>query len=135
MALLPRHESSAPTVSKVYAGWFAVGECFNTSTAEYKDKVIETFDEHWAYTHEPFSAAACIVDPEFHSHDQMSSEEVADGFMDTVEKIGILLIVRNSKDGFLDEWKQHKELISKDYAKQKTLQFYPSYPTSSSDFV
>ena len=133
MGLLRRHDSSAPTVGKVYNGWYLVGENIKSSATVYKSTALEKFDERWAYAHEAFAAAAYVVDPEFHGHDQQSVEEVIEGFMDTVEKIGILLEVR-TKD-FTNSWTKRKEIIDGDYKKQKTLEHYPSYPDANSAFV
>lgn len=96
--LLRRHDSSAPTIGKVYSGWYQLGEDLEKApelaNVSYKDRAKEKFDIRWAYGHSPFAAAAYVVDPEFRHHEQSSNEEVMHGFMDTVEKIGILLEVR-----------------------------------------
>lgn len=85
--LLRRHDSSAPTVGKVYHGFFEVGESIKASNATYREQASDKFDARWAYGHVDFFAAAYVVDPEFINHDQSSNEEVMHGFYETVEKL------------------------------------------------
>lgn len=91
---LRRHDSSAPTVGKVYHGFFSVGEHLKATSAEYQKQAEEFFNARWAYGHAPFFAAAYCVDPEYRTHDQGSNEEVQEGLMDTMEKVGILFEAR-----------------------------------------
>lgn len=94
LKLLRRHDSSAPTVGKVYHGFFSVGEHIKCSDVGYNAKVGEAFDNRWIYGHVDFFAAAYMVDPEYQSHDINSNAEVVEGFMNTVEKLAILDEVR-----------------------------------------
>ena len=52
--LLRRHDSSAPSVGKVYHGWYEVGECIDESTVPYAATAKEKYDSRWAYSHSPF---------------------------------------------------------------------------------
>lgn len=130
MDLLRRHDSSAPSVGKVYAGWFDIGVQIRESGASCKQKIEEEFDKRWAYGHEPFAAAAYVLDPEFRNHQQSGNEEVMEGFMDTIEKIGLLMEVRKKRDEFKKDWELRKKLIESDPKKQKTLDHYPNYPAN-----
>ena len=50
--------------------------------------------------HSPLHAAGYAVDPEYIRHDQKSSQEVMEGFLETVEKMAILRKVRQlEKEG------------------------------------
>lgn len=91
---LRRHDSSAPTVGKVYHGFFSIGEHLKTTSAGYKKEAEQCFNTRWEYGHAPFFAAAYCVDPEYRTHDQGSNEEVQEGLMDTMEKLGILIEAR-----------------------------------------
>ena len=126
---LPRHDSSAPTVGKIYSGWFEMGESLKAASAPYKDQVIEKFDTRWAYGHSDFAAAAYVVDPEYHEHDQATNEEIMQGFLDTVERISILLAVRRRQKDYEEAWAKRKELIANDPKKFKVYDHYPKYPT------
>lgn len=94
LKLLRRHDSSAPTVGKVYNGFFQLGEHLKSLTVRYKDELLEKHEKRWAYGHCDLFAAAYVLDPEFIDHDQLSNEEVMEGFYNVVEKIAILSEVR-----------------------------------------
>ena len=131
--LLRRHDSSAPSVGKVYHGWYEVGECIDESTVPYAATAKEKYDSRWAYSHSPFFAAAYVLDPEFVDHDQASNQEVMDGFGESLGKIGMLLQVRKlNENGALTKiWQKRREAIKKDLT--KTLKDYPEYPTAETD--
>lgn len=120
---LRRHDSSAPTIGKVYSGWFELGQ----TATEIKDDcayaaiIKEKIDQRWAYGHADIAAAAYVLDPEFISHDQMTVEEVAEGFMNCVEKIAILVEVRKHADDYMNAWRQRAELIKSNPAKQVSV--------------
>ena len=80
-ALSCRHDSSAPSVGKVYHGWFEVGESIDSSAeVPYAQAAKDKYDERWIYAHCAFFAAAYVLDPEFVNHEQSSIEEVMTGF-------------------------------------------------------
>lgn len=131
--LLRRHDSSAPTIGKVYHGWFELGTAISHSDASYKDRFKAKFDDRWAYGHSDFAAAAYVVDPEFRGHDQASNDEVMNGFMNTVEKIALLRQVRSLQDldgRYSTLWKKRRDLIAANPEKQNTYESYPTYPTT-----
>ena len=131
--LLRRHDTSAPTVGKVYHGWFSIGEKIKLSDAPYSKAAEGKFDERWIYGHSEFAAAAYVVDPEFQSHSQSNNAEVMEGFHNTVERIGILLEVRRNMDQYKPIWAVRRKLIALDPLKQKTYESYPSdYPNATS---
>lgn len=119
--LLRRHDSSAPTVGKLYSGWFEIGETLKKSKASYKDDAFSKMEDRWAYGHADLASAAYVVDPEFAEHDQSTNEEVMAGFMNTVEKIGILLEVRKQEEKYTEQWKKRRDLIHSDPKKQVCL--------------
>ena len=128
---LRRHDSSAPAAGKVYHGWFEMGEHLKQSDVSYSSKASDKFDERWAYSHSPFWAAAYCLDPEFISHAQASNEEVMEGFIETLEKVAILLKVRQlqKEDGrFTQQWAVRAKAISADPFAQKQWTDYPDYP-------
>lgn len=119
-------------MGKVYSGWFELGESLKTSTANYKERMLEKHQERWTYGDCPFFQAAYMVDPEFVTHNQASNEEVVSGFMTTLERLAILFEVRalQKKDGrFTKSWEERAQLIKDDPMKQKTWQSYPKYPS------
>ncbi|KAL1522179.1 hypothetical protein AB1Y20_021818 [Prymnesium parvum] len=129
---LRRHDSSAPTVGKLYSGWYELGEFIKTCNSSYVDHAVEKHAERWAYGHSAISAAAYVVDPEFHAHEQEANEEVMEGFMDATEKVGILLEVRRrmvAEGSKYNEWQKRKKMIVMDPSEQDTYTFYPDYPT------
>ena len=84
-------------MGKVYSGFFELGEFFKTIHNQSfitKEELGDAHDQRWAYGHVPFFAAAYMLDPEYHSHNQMSNPEVVEGWMDTLEKLAILVEVR-----------------------------------------
>lgn len=92
--LLRRHDSSAPTVGKVYHGFYTLGEHIESLDVSYKEKLREAHGERWAYGHVSLFAAAYALDPEYISHDHASNEEVSRGLFDMFEKLAILFEVR-----------------------------------------
>ena len=73
---LRRHDSSAPATGKVYHGWYEMGDYLEKSEVSYAAESTAKHEARWAYAHDAIFAAAYVVDPEFISHDQASSEEV-----------------------------------------------------------
>lgn len=71
--MLRRHDSSAPTVGKVFHGWFEIGEHIQQSTAPYKEVMV---DKH----KDPFLRAAYVVDPEFVDHSQGEDEHLMSAY-------------------------------------------------------
>ena len=121
------------TIGKVYQGWHALGEHLAAHSAPYAASLVEKHADRWAYGHVPFFAAAYMLDPEYIDHDLTSNEEVTEGFMDTLEKIAILIEVRRLQelDGrFTDNWKARADLIARDKLAQKTWESYPTYPVT-----
>lgn len=136
--MLRRHDSSAPTVGKLYSGWFELGEFLKTTNLTYKDHVIDKHEARWAYGHSAIAAAAYVVDPEYHDHEQQDNEEVMEGFLDVTEKIGILLEVRRVMEErkYPEMWEKRASLIATDPAKQRGFESYPSdYPTTDTERV
>ena len=145
-----RHDSCAPTVGKVYHGWFQLGETLKASPSAaapdaepprdvpYQEVINDKFDARWAYAHSTFAAAAYVVDPEFRSHDHASNEEVMSGFMDTVEKIGILVEVRRlqaSDNRFSSQWQERKDFVVANPKKYLETTSYPKYPDKNTAAV
>lgn len=64
--LLRRHDSSAPSIGKIYHSFFMVGEHLKATTVPYKEALIEAFDERWAYGHVDMIAAAYALDRGVH---------------------------------------------------------------------
>lgn len=94
LKLLRRHDSSAPSVGKVYHGFFEVGEGIQNSDAPYKEEMSKSHAERWDYGDADFFRAAYAVDPEFQDCDLSDNSEIMQGFLDTAEKIAILTEVR-----------------------------------------
>ena len=132
---LRRVDTGAPTLGKLYSGWFELGEFLKSSDSDFKEVAIDKWDERWAYGHRPIAAAAYVVDPEFHAHKQESNEEVMTHFMETLEKIAILVAVRSSSDKLTQAWQQRRELIAADKTAWKVYTHYPTYPTPSTPVV
>lgn len=132
---LRRHDSAAATVGKVYNGWFEVGKKLASSTSTYIDTVKEKHRERWDYCDASFFRAAYILDPEFADVDHSSNEEVLDGLMDVVEKLGILFEVRRHNSTFGDKWKARAKAIVKDPMAHRQWNNYPEYPTAQSEPV
>jgi hypothetical protein len=129
--MLRRFDTSAPVIGKVYSSWFELGEHINSSDAPYKEKSMQQHADRWAYGHSDFAAAANVLDPEFHDHDTASNEEVTNGFMNVVEKIGILKKVREQSDSFSDAWKARRAAIGDDPSKLTSYDAFPTYPTAA----
>ena len=142
-----RHDSCAPTVGKIYHGRYQLGEVLKASPAAgaapgaepprevpYREEVSDSFDARWAYSHSPFAAAAYVVDPEFRSHNHATNEEVMSGFLDTVEKIGILVEVRRlqvSDNRFSSPWQLRIEFVVANPKKYLEYTSYPKYPNKN----
>lgn len=141
--MLRRHDSSAPTVGKLYSGWYELVESLKGSNADFASHAIEKHEQRWAYGHCSLAAAAYVVDLEFQSHEQENNEEVMEGFYDVVEKIGILKEVRRiiaqkdsaASDELAKKWEARKAMIVADPSKQKTWDHFPTYPTVESASV
>ena len=133
--MLRRFDTSAPAVGKVYSSWFEAGEHLKTTTGPYMKKCVEAHGERWAYGHSDFAAAAYMLDPEFHGHDISSNAEVADGFMNVVEKIGILKSVRADVPKYLELWKTRRAALGDDPSKLTSYGCYPTYPTAKAKEV
>eukprot|EP00966_Prymnesium_polylepis_P184421 4274688-Prymnesium_polylepis.1 len=132
--LLRRHDSSAPSVGKVYHGWFEVGESIKESDASYAKEAESKHEARWAYSHAAIFAAAYVCDPEFISHAQSSNSEVQEGLLETMEKIAILLKVRSlaeKDDNIAKLWKLRKKAIETDPMAQKKWDNFPKYPDAS----
>ena len=133
--LLRRHDSSAPSVGKVYHGWFEVGESIDSSAeVPYAQAAKDKYDERWIYAHCAFFAAAYVLDPEFVNHEQSSIEEVMTGFGEVLGKIGMLMKVRKlqgEKGEYTELWKKRRAAIGKDLTTQ--LKDFPAYPNAETD--
>ena len=123
--MLRRFDSSAPAIGKVYSSWYEVGEHLKATTSTYTKKCVLAHEERWAYGHSDFAAAAYVLDPEFHEHDVSSNAEVTNGFMNIVEKIGILKSVRADVPKYQELWKARRAALGDDPSK---LTSYESYP-------
>ena len=135
---LRRVDTGSPTIGKLYSGWFELGEFLKGSSTEFRKVVIERWEERWAYGHCDAAAAAYVVDPEFHAHEQGSNKEVTEGFMKTLEKIAVLIEARRmeEKSAELSKlWKLRTELIVKDPNAWKNYEHYPKYPTKDTPAV
>ena len=133
---LRRVDTGSPTLGKLYSSWFELGESLKGATSDFKKIAIEKWSERWAYGHRDVAAAAYVVDPEFHSHDQASNDEVTRGYMATVEKIGILMEVRRrhheSPNELEQAWKKRCEFIKADKKNWHSYTLYPTYPDKNS---
>ena len=130
--MLRRFDTGSPTVGKLYSSWFELGEHLKTQPSDYQNVATEKHGERWAYGHAAIAGAAYVVDPEFYSHNQETNVEVMEGFMETVEKIAVLIEVRKAaaaSDELAKQWKARADLINKDPMAQKTFTHYPKYPT------
>ena len=132
---LRRTDTGSPTLGKLYSGWFELGEFLKSNASAFQKLAQEKWMERWAYGHRDVSAAAYMVDPEFHSHDQASNSEVTAGFMKTLEKLAILMEVRRREQespGELEkEWKTRLEFLKLDKKNWRSFDHYPSYPDKS----
>ena len=99
---------------------------------------LDKWAERWAYGHCDAAAAAYVVDPEFHGHEQGSNKEVTEGFMKTLEKIAVLIEARRMEENSAELsklWKLRAELIVKDPNAWKNYEHYPKYPTKDTPSV
>ena len=131
--MLRRFDSSAPTIGKVYSSWFESGESLKASTAPFKSMAIEKHEARWAYGHSDFAAAAYVLDPEFHGHDQAANAEVMEGFMNVVERIAILRHARSAT--YADAWKVRVAAIGDDPAVLAKWDSFPTYPDATDEKV
>ena len=102
--------------------------------SDYKATATEKHAERWAYGHAGIAAAAYVLDPEFHGHKQSSNVEVMEGFLDTLEKIAILVEVCRldaASDNLKKQWKARAELITADPSKLTSFTHWPKYPTAT----
>jgi hypothetical protein len=127
-------------VLQVYRGWFDIGEHIEASKdVPYKEYASESFKTRWDYGGSSFAQAAYMLDPEFMDHNQTSNEEVMSGFLNTADRIGILVEVRKKKAEYMPLWEKRRNLISSDPKKMDTYTFYPEFSqtdnASVQDFV
>ena len=92
--LLRRHDSSAPSIGKVYHGFYTLGEHFKGLSVDYKAALVDAHEQRWLYGHCDIVAAAYALDPEYADHDHASNEEVTEGLLNIVEKFGNMFEVR-----------------------------------------
>ena len=131
--LLRRFDTSAPGTGKVYSSWFEIGESIKVSDASYKQEAEEKHANRWVYAHHPFFAAGYVCDPEFIDHAQGSLEEVREGLNTTLEKIAILLKVRQlaaNDVSFAKNWAARKLAIEQDPTELSRWANFPTYPTA-----
>ena len=131
---LRRVDTGAPTLGKLYSGWFELGQFLKSALSDFSKVAEEKWEERWAYGHRDVSAAAYVLDPEFHSHDQSSNAEVQVGFMKTLERIAILQEVRRMQaesSELSSMWKERAVLINSDSSAWKNYMHYPQYPTNT----
>ena len=123
------------SASKVYHGWFELGESLSESSVPYAKDAVDKHAARWIYAHSAFFGAAYVLDPEFVEHDQAGNEEVMEGFMEVLQKIAVLIKVRQQQSQaepvYTEAWKKRLAAIQKDPTKQ--LKDYPKYPTAASD--
>ena len=135
--MLRRFDTGSPTIGKLYSSWFELGEHLKTVPSDCKATATEKHAERWAYGHAGIAAAAYVLDPEFHAHEQSTNVEVMEGFMDTLEKIAILVEVRRldaASDDLKKQWKARAELITADPSKLRcdsSPPIYRRWPTQS----
>ena len=135
---LRRVDTGSPTLGKLYSGWFELGEFLRGAASDFQKVALTKWMERWSYGHRGVAAAAYVVDPEFHSHDQASNKEVTEGYLETLEKIGILIEVRRmaeSSNELHKLWKQRSELFDTDPKSWKVYTHYPKYPTKNTPAV
>ena len=135
---LRRVDTGSPTLGKLYSGWFELGEFLKGTNSDFKQVALDKWLERWAYGHREVAAAAYVLDPEFHSHDQSSNPEVTSGFIAALEKISILMEVRrmeDSSDELKKLWKQRSELITKDPKSWQGYTHFPKYPDAKAPVV
>ena len=133
---LRRTDTGSPTLGKLYSGWFELGEFLSSSTSAFKKVAQEKWMERWAYGHRDVAAAAYVLDPEFHMHDQASNSEVTKGFITTLEKLAILMEVRRREQDSPGElealWKKRCEFIRADKKHWRSYEDYvPQVPHQS----
>jgi hypothetical protein len=129
LKMLRRFDSSVPAASKVFSSSFEAGEHLKATTSTYKASCLEAHEERWAYGHSDFASAAYALDPEFHEHDISSNAEVSSGFVNVVEKIGILKSVRGNLTKYVALWKARRGFLGDDPSKLASYESFPTYPT------
>ena len=136
--MLRRFDTGSPTIGKLYSSWYELGEHLKSVPSDYKGVAVDKRAVRWAYGHAAIAAAGYVLDPEFADHQQESNEEVMEGFMETIEKIGILIEVRRqlaASDELAKQWKGRRGMIAADPSKQSTWQHFPDYPTTETPAV
>jgi len=136
--MLRRFDTGSPTIGKLYSSWFELGEHLHSVPSSYRNLALEKHAERWAYGHAAIAAAAYVLDPEFHGHEQETNGEVMEGFIETLEKIATLVVVRQmvaASDDLEKQWKERAKLIAADPSKLKSFTHYPTYPTTSDQGV
>lgn len=133
--MLRRFDTSAPAIGKIYSSWFEAGQHLQDLDAPYQSKAVDKHAERWAYGHSPIIAAGYVLDPEFIDHEQSANTEVTEGFMTTVEKIGILRNVRGRIDHFRQLWKERRLAIGDDPSMLASYDKFPVYPTAKDPAV
>lgn len=130
--MLRRFDTGSPTIGKLYSSWFELGEHLKSVPSDYKAVAMEKHSERWAYGHAHIAGAAYVLDPEFINHEQESNAEVMQGFMNTVEKIAVLVEVRRqaeASDELAKQWEQRAMFIAANPLNQKAWDHFPDYPT------
>lgn len=141
MKMLRRFDTGAPTLGKLYSSWFELGMHFKNLPEgdPLKQAAIKAHEERWAYGHSAISAAAYVLDPEFHGHSQESNSEVVEGFLDFVEKVGILMATRaqyaDNPEHLKKLWDQRQQMINGNPEKQLAWDHFPSYASKETPFV
>lgn len=129
--MLRRHDSSAPTVGKVFQGWFDIGENIKKSTAPYKEEMQEKHQQRWDYGDVPFFTAAYVLDPEYINCNQTDDEHIMTGFMDVVERIAILAEVRKDEEKYKLNWEKRRQMIIANPDDQKNGLIFQSIPMAA----
>lgn len=139
MKFLRRHDTTAPSVGKVYSGWFELSQHLRSYDTPYQEQTMVKHEQRWLYGDEPFFHAAYVLDPEFISHNQSSLEEVMSGFMTVLERFGILFEVRHryaeDPKKYQELWDARAKRIAADPSSQQTWEGFPSYPDEKDSAV
>lgn len=131
LKMLKRHDSSAPTIGKVYHGWFELGQSIEKNKPEeWGGQAKEFYEDRWAYGHTSILAAAYMLDPEFFDHDFTSEPEIMEGFFETVQKIAFVQVIRSTLTAegstLTEEMKMRAEFISAN--RYENVAKYDHYP-------
>ncbi|KAL1499928.1 hypothetical protein AB1Y20_012610 [Prymnesium parvum] len=131
--MLRRHDSSAPTIGKVYSGWFELGKSFTSSNAPYAADLKEFHEDRWSYGHCDILAAAYMLDPEFLGHDFNAEPEIKTGFFATIKHVAMLQYVKGNLENYQKAWEQRAAFLSKDPVHNiRKFDAYPLYDTEES---